>query len=52
MRERVENLGGTLMIESEPGEGATLVVEVPTVSENALSANALVESEPVAPEQA
>ena len=29
MRQRVEQLGGTLSIESAPGEGATLVVELP-----------------------
>jgi signal transduction histidine kinase len=29
MRERVEQLGGTLLIESAPGEGTTLVVELP-----------------------
>jgi signal transduction histidine kinase len=29
MRERVENLGGTLLIESAPGRGTTVVVEVP-----------------------
>ncbi len=29
MRERVEELGGTLLIESAPDEGTTLVVEVP-----------------------
>lgn len=30
MRERVSRLGGTLTLESAPGEGTTLVVEVPT----------------------
>jgi signal transduction histidine kinase len=30
MRERVEQLGGTLLIESAPGEGTTLVIEIPT----------------------
>ena len=29
MRERVEQLGGTLLIESVAGEGTTLVVEIP-----------------------
>lgn len=29
MRERVEQLGGTLLVESEPGEGTTLVIEMP-----------------------
>jgi signal transduction histidine kinase len=29
MRERVENLQGQIQIESEPGEGTTLVVEIP-----------------------
>ncbi len=33
MRERVEQLGGTLLIESAPGEGTTLVVEIPTAAE-------------------
>ncbi len=32
MRERVAQLGGRLLIESAPGEGTTLVVEVPTAS--------------------
>ena len=30
MRERVEQLGGTLLLESVPGQGTTVVVEVPT----------------------
>lgn len=29
MRERVEGVGGTLLVESEPGGGTTLAVEVP-----------------------
>lgn len=29
MRERVEQLGGTMLVESEPGEGTTLVIEMP-----------------------
>lgn len=29
MRERVEQLGGSLHIESEPGEGTTLTIEIP-----------------------
>ena len=29
MRERVEQLGGTLLVESAPDEGTTLVVEIP-----------------------
>jgi len=29
MRERVEALGGSLFVESEPEEGCTLVVELP-----------------------
>ena len=29
MRERVEQLGGTLLVESVPGEGTTLMVELP-----------------------
>lgn len=32
MRERLEQLGGTLLVESAPGEGTTLVVEVPVPS--------------------
>ena len=30
MRERIEQLGGTLLVESTPGEGTTLVVEILT----------------------
>ena len=30
MRERVEALGGNLLVESEPGAGSTLVVGLPT----------------------
>jgi signal transduction histidine kinase len=30
MHERVEQLGGTLLIESAPGEGTTVVAEIPT----------------------
>src|SRR5215210_2484688 len=33
MRERVEVVGGTLSIESAPGEGSTLVVELPVTAE-------------------
>jgi signal transduction histidine kinase len=29
MRERVEQFGGTLLVESAPGEGTTVVVEIP-----------------------
>ncbi|MDV7391261.1 hypothetical protein RZS08_07920, partial [Arthrospira platensis SPKY1] len=32
MRERAEGLGGSLLIESEPGEGTTLVIEIPIAS--------------------
>jgi len=32
IRERVEQLGGTLLIESTPGQGTTLVVEIPIAS--------------------
>jgi signal transduction histidine kinase len=34
MRERVEQLGGTLLVESVPGQGTTLVVEVRTPANN------------------
>ena len=33
MREQVERLGGTLLVESMPGEGATLLVELPVSAE-------------------
>jgi signal transduction histidine kinase len=33
MRERVEQSGGTLLVESEPGRGTTLVVELPVAAE-------------------
>jgi signal transduction histidine kinase len=33
MRERAENLGGSVILESEPGEGTTVVVTIP-LSEN------------------
>ena len=29
MRQRVEQLGGELLIESEPGEGTTVAVSIP-----------------------
>ena len=32
MRERVEQLGGTLQVESSPGEGTTLAVELPAAA--------------------
>ncbi len=35
IRERVERLGGTLKIESAPGNGTTLVVELPVAGETA-----------------
>jgi signal transduction histidine kinase len=35
MRERVERLGGTLHVESAPGEGSTIVVELPLATDNA-----------------
>ena len=35
MRERVEALGGSLLVESAPGEGCTLVVRLPPVAEKA-----------------
>jgi signal transduction histidine kinase len=34
MRERVERLGGTLSIESAPGEGTTLAVELPSAMDD------------------
>ena len=33
MRERIEGVGGTLSIESAPGEGSTLAVELPVTAE-------------------
>ena len=33
MRERVEQLGGSLVVESTPGQGTTVVVKIPTPSE-------------------
>ena len=38
MRERVEALGGSLLVESEQGAGCTLVVELPLVAEVAVPA--------------
>ena len=32
MRERVSQLNGSVMLESEPNEGTTLVVSIPIVS--------------------
>jgi signal transduction histidine kinase len=32
MRRRVENLGGTLTVESAPGEGTTLMVSIPLLA--------------------
>jgi signal transduction histidine kinase len=37
MRERVEVVGGALSIESAPGEGSTLVVELPVAVETKIS---------------
>jgi signal transduction histidine kinase len=34
MRERVERLGGTLSVESAPGEGTTLAVELPLTADD------------------
>jgi signal transduction histidine kinase len=33
MRRRVEELGGTLTVESGPGEGTTVVAELPILKE-------------------
>lgn len=33
MRERIEQLGGTVQVESEPGEGTSLVIELPVTGE-------------------
>jgi signal transduction histidine kinase len=33
MRERVEQLGGTLLVESAPREGTTIVIELPTAAD-------------------
>jgi signal transduction histidine kinase len=38
MRERVEALGGSLLVESEQGSGCTLVVRLPLVAEEATAA--------------
>jgi signal transduction histidine kinase len=35
MRERVAELGGTLRVESSPGEGTTLAIELPVTGEGA-----------------
>jgi signal transduction histidine kinase len=35
MRERIERLGGTLHVESAPGEGSTIVAELPLAADNA-----------------
>ena len=35
MRERVEQLGGRLLVESEPGEGTTLAVQLPVATADA-----------------
>jgi signal transduction histidine kinase len=32
MRERVELLGGRLLVESTPGEGTTIVIELPIIA--------------------
>jgi signal transduction histidine kinase len=37
MRERVEALGGSLLVESAPGEGCTLVVRLPLMAEEAMA---------------
>ena len=37
MRERVEQVGGTLSVESGPGEGSTLVVELPMTAKDTAS---------------
>ena len=36
MRERIEGLGGTLSVESSPGEGTTLAVELPVAADDQL----------------
>jgi signal transduction histidine kinase len=45
MRERVEQQGGKMIIESAPGEGATLVVELPIPQGASLSAEAATRQE-------
>lgn len=36
MRERVESLGGALLVESEPGGGTTLAIQLPLRASEAL----------------
>jgi signal transduction histidine kinase len=45
MRERVEALGGSLLVESEPGEGCTLAVELPVEGVRRAARSAGVEGE-------
>ena len=33
MRQRAENIGGSVIVESSPGEGTTLVLQLPIVNE-------------------
>ena len=33
MRQRAENIGGSVIVESSPGQGNTLVVQLPIVNE-------------------
>ncbi len=33
MRERIEHSGGTLLVESEPGRGTALVVDLPVAAD-------------------
>ena len=45
MRERVAQQGGRLIVESEPGEGTTLVVELPVSQVEMMPAEAVTEQE-------
>jgi signal transduction histidine kinase len=40
MRDRVERSGGALVVESEPGRGTTLVVELPVAADGQASRGA------------
>jgi signal transduction histidine kinase len=45
MRERVEHSGGTLLVESEPGRGTALVVDLPVAACGTLQGAEVLERE-------